>query len=141
MSNLQSTSQKKATSYGRGGAGTSVFALLRGPSREALVNCILIGNMSSAQDSVSPEALVTPAIKSDHYTTGRGGRGNIAMNDPANPQLARESQDITALPRKLSQGVTHFGRGGVANTVKPTAEELAIAKEENMKIEEQARER
>lgn len=60
---------------------------------------------------VAPTDLETPTIKSDHYTTGRGGTGNMAKNDPLNPSIARERQDVASLPRRLSEGESFFGRG------------------------------
>ena len=68
------------------------------------------GNFGSAKDSVAPD-LVTPTIKTDMYTTGRGGQGNMAKNHKDKPHLARESQDVTPNPRRYSQGESHFGRG------------------------------
>jgi Protein of unknown function (DUF3602) len=38
--------------------------------------------------------LGTPTLKSKNYTTGRGGTGNMAVNDPERPELAREAQDV-----------------------------------------------
>jgi hypothetical protein len=41
------------------------------------------GNVGTANTSSSDSAsLVTPTIKSATYTTGRGGTGNMAQNDP-----------------------------------------------------------
>ncbi|MCJ1234105.1 hypothetical protein MMC14_002063 [Varicellaria rhodocarpa] len=97
------------------------------------------GNISSAQDSLPPD-LVTPTIKSNMYTTGRGGQGNMAKNNPYSPKIARESQDVVAPPRRLSQGDFHYGRGGAANVLKMTAEEIAQAKEGNARREREMRE-
>ena len=35
----------------------------------------------------------------------------MAQNDPDNPDLARERQDVDAPPRSESHGRSHFGRG------------------------------
>ncbi|KAL9095635.1 MAG: hypothetical protein Q9165_002067 [Trypethelium subeluteriae] len=61
---------------------------------------------------------VTPTIKQDVYTTGRGGTGNMAKNDKDRPEVARAAQDVEApRPREL-QGGFHVGRGGAANVAK-----------------------
>jgi hypothetical protein len=41
-----------------------------------------------------PVNLDTPTIKSDFYTTGRGGSGNMAKN--TDPGEARRAQDVVA---------------------------------------------
>ena len=38
--------------------------------------------------------LETPTLKTDIYTTGRGGSGNMARNN--DPAEARRAQDVTA---------------------------------------------
>jgi len=43
---------------------------------------------------VDPVDLETPTIKSDVYTTGRGGSGNMAKN--TDPYEARRAQDVVA---------------------------------------------
>jgi len=60
----------------------------------------------------------------------------MAKNDPANPQLARESQDVEAPPRHEFLGDAHFGRGGAANVIKPTEEEVAQSKKDEALLEE-----
>ncbi|MCJ1303942.1 hypothetical protein MMC08_006753 [Hypocenomyce scalaris] len=108
----------KVASYGRGGAG----------------------NIGVKNDNPPPD-LVTPTIKTEMYSTGRGGQGNMSKNNPDEPQLARESQDVNGAPRRYSEGESFFGRGGAANTTRPSPEEVAKAKEENRRIEQQARQR
>ncbi|OCK84139.1 hypothetical protein K432DRAFT_378887 [Lepidopterella palustris CBS 459.81] len=98
-------------SHGRGGAGN--FGKER---RESFT---------------TPEDLATPTIKSDHYTTGRGGTGNIAKNDPRHPEIARASQDVDSPVFREHEGPHHYGRGGAANVAKPSEEEARIAKENN----------
>ncbi|KAI9814772.1 MAG: hypothetical protein M1827_003038 [Pycnora praestabilis] len=98
------------------------------------------GNMKRGSKDFTEPDLVTPTIKTDVYTTGRGGTGNMAKNDPLNPELARESQDVNGLPRRQSEAETHFGRGGAANTVKPSEEEIAMAKEEKVGWEKKVKE-
>lgn len=66
------------------------------------------------------EELVTPTIKSDLYTTGRGGQGNMAKNDFGS--TARTAQDVET-PETLPQSTGdtenyHYGRGGAANITK-----------------------
>ncbi|KAI9832408.1 MAG: hypothetical protein M1819_004397 [Sarea resinae] len=86
------------------------------------------------RDSSYLEDLSTPTIKSDMYTTGRGGSGNMAKNDPENPRIARESQDVEGVPMRDSTGDVHFGRGGAANVIKPPEDEAALAREENERV-------
>ena len=64
-----------------------------------------------------PEDLVTPTLKSDKYTTGRGGTGNMAKNDTQHPELARAAQDVDSGPQPEPQGPKHYGRGGAANII------------------------
>jgi hypothetical protein len=59
------------------------------------------------------------------YTTGRGGSGNMAKNDPLHPELARASQDVEAPQHREQTGPTHFGRGGAANVISPSPEPQA----------------
>jgi hypothetical protein len=66
-----SSARRAALSHGRGGAGNI------GPSSEEL----------------SIESLETPTIKTDIYTTGRGGSGNMAKFEAAE---ARKAQDVVA---------------------------------------------
>ncbi|KAJ5305904.1 hypothetical protein PENANT_c015G03735 [Penicillium antarcticum] len=98
-------------SYGRGGAG----------------------NISRQQSAPSPRDLLTPTIKQEVYTTGRGGSGNMVVNDPDRPELARELQDVESPPLRAQQLPHHTGRGGVANAYIPTPEE----EEHEKKIHEQ----
>lgn len=78
-------------SHGRGGAG-NIY------SREA-------------STKKEPKDLVTPTIKQDVYTTGRGGSGNMVHNDPQHPEIARESQDVDMPPQRVGQAPHHTGRG------------------------------
>jgi len=89
-------SQDRIASHGRGGAGN------------------IAPDVNTAY--TKPEDLVTPTIKSEKYTTGRGGQGNITKND--NPDNARLAQDVDG-PAKISdpKGAVHYGRGGAANIV------------------------
>jgi len=98
-------------SHGRGGAGN-----IGKERRESLTG---------------PEDLVTPTIKSEHYTTGRGGTGNIAKNDPLHPEIARASQDVRSPVFREPEGSFHYGRGGAANVAKLSEEEARLAKENN----------
>ena len=56
----------------------------------------MLGNANKHAEQAAPPDLVTPTLKSEKYTTGRGGTGNMAVNDPKHPELARESQDVDA---------------------------------------------
>ncbi|KAH0536666.1 hypothetical protein GP486_008868, partial [Trichoglossum hirsutum] len=73
--------------------------------------------------------LITPTIKTDLYTTGRGGTGNMAKNE--DPELARLAQDVAEPPPRVSESDYHYGRGGAANIGKPTDAEILAAKVEN----------
>jgi hypothetical protein len=76
-----------------------------------------IGNIGK-EPPASGDDLTTPTIKSDTYTTGRGGSGNMAKNDPNHPELARASQDVEPVPKTERSGSFHIGRGGAANVAK-----------------------
>ncbi|PVH76908.1 hypothetical protein DL98DRAFT_279818 [Cadophora sp. DSE1049] len=105
-------SQKRAQlSHGRGGAG----------------------NIGVSSTDNEPVNLETPTIKSEMYTTGRGGSGNMAKNTDA--QEARRAQDVVATPRRESGNTTHVGRGGAANVFKPSAADMENAKKDNAKWE------
>ena len=67
------------------------------------------GNFSRDSASPAPENFVTPTIKSDNYTTGRGGAGNMAKND--DPEEARMAQDVGPAYRGTADKQTHIGRG------------------------------
>lgn len=54
---------------------------------------------------------MTPTIKQDVYTTGRGGSGNMVYNDPERPEIARESQDVETPPLRVEEAPHHTGRG------------------------------
>ncbi|KAJ6164982.1 hypothetical protein N7470_003654 [Penicillium chermesinum] len=111
-------------SYGRGGAG----------------------NIARQTSSPAPSDLVTPTIKQEIYTTGRGGSGNMVQNDPKHPEIARESQDVESPPLRAQQMPTTpdesmrgrvadamFCPGGAANFLAPDEEqkaEHAIQREE-----------
>ncbi|KAJ5211473.1 uncharacterized protein N7498_003119 [Penicillium cinerascens] len=97
-------------SYGRGGAGNI--------------------SMSRQQSATTPSDLVTPTIKQDFYTTGRGGTGNMVHNDPDRPEIARESQDVDSPPLRAEQFPHHTGRGGAANAYIPSSEEEERARQQ-----------
>ncbi|OGM45719.1 hypothetical protein ABOM_005436 [Aspergillus bombycis] len=100
-------------SHGRGGAGTQY--LLR-------------------RKHTTPRDLVTPTIKQDIYTTGRGGSGNMVVNDPQHPEIARESQDVEAPPLRVEEAPHHTGRGGAANAYIPSPEEEKKAREQEEQL-------
>ncbi|KAJ5584737.1 uncharacterized protein N7459_004537 [Penicillium hispanicum] len=99
-------------SYGRGGAG----------------------NIARQQSSTTPRDLVTPTIKQEVYTTGRGGSGNMVHNDPDRPEIARESQDVESPPLRAQQMPHHTGRGGAANAYIPTPEEEEQARKQEAEL-------
>ncbi|KAL4802806.1 hypothetical protein BDV18DRAFT_146630 [Aspergillus unguis] len=100
-------------SHGRGGAG-NIF--------------------SSRETRTTPQDLVTPTIKQEVYTTGRGGSGNMVQNDPDRPEIARERQDVEAPPMRVHPEAHHTGRGGAANQYIPSAEEEKKAREEEQQL-------
>jgi hypothetical protein len=86
------------------------------------------GNMSKEhRPSGGVTDLITPQLKQDTYTTGRGGTGNMAKNDPNHPELARAAQDVAAPVHREHDSAVHYGRGGAANITKPTEEEARQA--------------
>ncbi|KAF4637092.1 hypothetical protein G7Y89_g994 [Cudoniella acicularis] len=106
-----SSSHRANLSHGRGGAG----------------------NIGTAESDLDPISLETPTIKSEVYTTGRGGSGNMTKNN--DPEAARRAQDVVGNPRRESTSSSHVGRGGAANVFKPSADEIEAAKRENAKWE------
>jgi hypothetical protein len=52
----------------------------------------LTGNIGSSPNDSDPVTLETPTLKTDVYTTGRGGSGNMAKNN--DPEAARRAQDV-----------------------------------------------
>jgi len=88
----------------------------------------------SDKDNEIPD-LTTPTIKSDIFTTGRGGQGNMAKNDPRHPEFAREAQDVEGRPPRPSNEAFHTGRGGGGNVGKPTDAEIIAAKQEQLRWE------
>jgi hypothetical protein len=91
------------------------------------------GNIGSQPTDLEPVTLETPTLKSEVYTTGRGGSGNMAKNN--DPDAARRAQDVVATPRRESTNSTHVGRGGAANVFRPSAAEIEAAKKDNAKWE------
>ncbi|KAJ2986237.1 hypothetical protein NUW58_g5121 [Xylaria curta] len=77
------------------------------------------GNIAEASKSprLASSDLETPILKTSVVTTGRGGSGNMAPN--VDPVETRARQDVEPIERSPSTGVTHVGRGGAANIVRP----------------------
>lgn len=89
---------------------------------------------------------ILPAVKGSHYTTGRGGTGNMARNNPTDPSEARAAQDVEAPAHhgREMQGTYHWGRGGEGNMTfvgggdrsgskeRPSAEPRKTSKERTM---------
>lgn len=107
------------------------------------------GNIHTNGKATTAADLVTPTIKQDFFTTGRGGTGNMMYNDKEHPELARGSQDVEKPPKRSEESVQFTGRGtppfppfisdvdmenrwlteikgGVANAVIPTVEEQKV---------------
>ncbi|CCX13514.1 Similar to hypothetical protein LEMA_P064290.1 [Leptosphaeria maculans JN3]; acc. no. CBX90303 [Pyronema omphalodes CBS 100304] len=98
------------------------------------------GNIRPDHDrKETEEEIKIPTLKAPVYTTGRGGTGNMATNDPKNPQNARKAQDVESDPPRVIKNVVHGGRGGAGNVVPPDAEEEEEKFEEERlrKIEEE----
>lgn len=96
----------------------------------------LAGNIAPRSPAFDPADLKTPTIKSDLYTTGRGGTGNMALNLHSHPEFARAAQDVETYPSLgLLEPETsvHYGRGGAANVARLSSEAKAGAKERNDK--------
>jgi len=76
------------------------------------------GNIREAPDAYkgSEEDRRIPTLKSAVYTTGRGGTGNMAINDPNHPENTRIAQDVEAVPSAVPNDF-HGGRGGAGNVV------------------------
>lgn len=79
------------------------------------------GNIAKTDPTASqlqPQDLVTPTLKSNTYTTGRGGTGNMAQNDPQQPEIARAAQDVDGPAHAIDpKGPIRYGRGGAANVI------------------------
>jgi hypothetical protein len=69
--------------------------------------------MRKAANTAPPDALQTPPLKGETYSTGRGGTGNIAKNDPEKPEIARKTQDVDVPPIKIVEEQHHIGRGKI----------------------------
>ncbi|KAK5707317.1 hypothetical protein LTR17_020815 [Elasticomyces elasticus] len=97
----ESNTQQPPRLHGRGGAGNVQTKAATG------------GGEVQAQD------FSTPTIKSNTYTTGRGGQGNMATNLPDFPEYSRAAQDVDtpAHHEKEAKGVYHWGRGGEGNAM------------------------
>ena len=86
-----SSSRRANLSHGRGGAGTFPSISTASQLSPKLMT-ILAGNIGSTPSDLDPVNLETPTLKSEVYTTGRGGSGNMARND--DPAAARRAQDV-----------------------------------------------
>lgn len=69
------------------------------------------GNIHTNGKTTTAADLVTPTIKQDFFTTGRGGTGNMMYNDKDHPELARGSQDVEKPPKRSEESVQFTGRG------------------------------
>ncbi|KAL8636504.1 MAG: hypothetical protein Q9226_009247 [Calogaya cf. arnoldii] len=58
-------------------------------------------------------------------------------NDPRHPELARKSQDVVPpVKRKQHEDRGHIGRGGAANIIHPSIDEVTSTADEKAAIEE-----
>jgi hypothetical protein len=108
----------RQVSHGRGGAGKLVvlfsfsFALaLALFEKRSLTTLFRAGNIYTRESQTTPKDLVTPTIKQDVFTTGRGGSGNMMVNDRERPELARGSQDVEEPPMRSEEHIQFAGRG------------------------------
>lgn len=87
--------------------------------------------MAPASPNLKPTDLKTPTIKSQTYTTGRGGTGNMQPN--VHPDITRQTQDVEAHPRAGREPETGFqyGRGGAGNTVSLSKDQVVDIKARN----------
>ena len=87
--------------------------------------------MAPASPSLQPADLKTPTIKSQTYTTGRGGQGNMQPN--VHPDITRQTQDVEAHPRAGREPEKNFqwGRGGAGNTASLSKDQIVDIKERN----------
>lgn len=69
------------------------------------------GNIHTNGTATTAADLVTPTIKQEFFTTGRGGTGNMMFNDKDRPELARGSQDVEKPPKRSEESVQFTGRG------------------------------
>ncbi|KAF5015980.1 hypothetical protein F66182_12487, partial [Fusarium sp. NRRL 66182] len=86
-------SSGRAVSHGRGGADRAFK-----------------GNIHTNGTATTAADLVTPTIKQEFFTTGRGGTGNMMFNDKDRPELARGSQDVEKPPKRSEESVQFTGR-------------------------------
>ncbi|KAJ5887634.1 hypothetical protein N7495_007675 [Penicillium taxi] len=82
----------------------------------------------------TPQDFVTPTIKQDVYTTGRGGSGNMVQNDLERPEIARERQDVESPPLRAQVMPHYIGRGGAANAYIPSVEDERLAQEHDAEL-------
>ncbi|TKA48594.1 hypothetical protein B0A54_00730 [Friedmanniomyces endolithicus] len=82
---------EQTRSHGRGGAGNITV---------------------KASTTAEAKDFSTPTIKSNTYTTGRGGQGNMATNLENFPEFARAAQDVNAPAHheKETRGTYHWGK-------------------------------
>ncbi|KAL8724704.1 MAG: hypothetical protein Q9166_007792 [cf. Caloplaca sp. 2 TL-2023] len=95
------------------------------------------GNIGPTVNNATKTSLTTPTIKSNVYTTGRGGSGNMKKNDPKHPEVARKSQDVEPpVKRRAIEERGHTGRGGAANIIRPSIDQVTRGADERAVIEE-----
>jgi Protein of unknown function (DUF3602) len=87
--------------------------------------------MTGERPSEFAQDLVTPTLKQDMYTTGRGGSGNMAKLESVDN--ARKAQDVDAPVHSEPENAFHYGRGGAANIAKLSEEEKRQAHEKNQR--------
>lgn len=89
--------------------------------------------MGERRPSGTAQDLVTPTLKQDVYTTGRGGTGNMAKLESVDN--ARKAQDVDAPIQREPETAFHYGRGGAANffVAKLPEEEKIVSHEKNQR--------
>lgn len=73
------------------------------------------------------------------HSTGRGGTGNMALNDPQHPEYARAAQDVEFPILPPSHTEFHGGRGGAGNIYPPEEEEASVAKQREDEAKQKAK--
>ncbi|KAI9720916.1 MAG: hypothetical protein M1828_005486 [Chrysothrix sp. TS-e1954] len=78
------------------------------------------GNIGTSQIQKPNTNLDTPLIKASMYTTGRGGKGNMAHNNADDPSEARRAQDVSPIMRRGSHSSAGSSDGGANPRNRPT---------------------
>lgn len=104
---------------------------------------MLIGSGNiGANPPQSMDLQTTPRLKEEHYTTGRGGSGNIVKN--TDEEIARAAQDIAPSHDEGHlghDGPIKVGRGGAGNTFALSEQDISKGRERRASHSEMMKER